>query len=43
MPQVDEIEELDERDTDEPVQADAEASLVDELELPPELIGVPFN
>lgn len=39
----DEIEELDERDADEPVGKDGDALPDDELELPPALIGVPFN
>jgi hypothetical protein len=41
---IEEIEELDERDADEPLQEDPDESLlVDEFELPLELIGVPFN
>ena len=40
---IDETEEIDERDADEPLAAEAEAQLVDEVELPLELIGVPFN
>lgn len=42
---TDEIEELDEQDADEALQAeaDADALLNGELELPLELIGVPFN
>jgi hypothetical protein len=43
MLSTDDIEELDERDTDEPLQDEAEALLDDEVELPLELIGVPFN
>lgn len=43
MPPDDENEDLDERDADEPLQEEAEALLVDATELPPELIGVPFN
>jgi hypothetical protein len=39
----DEIEELDDQDADEPMQGEAQALLGDELELPLELIGVPFN
>jgi hypothetical protein len=38
-----ELEELDEVDADEPVQAEADALRSGELELPLELIGVPFN
>ena len=43
MQPSDEIEELDERDADEPLQDEAEALAGSESELPLELIGVPFN
>jgi hypothetical protein len=43
MPPTEEIEELDERDADEPVHEEAQALLRNEIELPLELIGVPFN
>jgi hypothetical protein len=41
--QADESDELDEQDADEPLQDEAQALLVGDLELPPELIGVPFS
>jgi hypothetical protein len=39
----DEIDELDEQDADEPLTDEADALLSAELELPLELLGVPFN
>ena len=41
--QTDEIDALDEREVDEPLEDEVEAILGDELELPVELIGVPFS
>lgn len=40
---IEESDELDERDLDEPLQEEADSLVLDEIELPPELIGVPFN
>ena len=43
MLQTDEIDEIDEQDADEPLRSEAEALLEGDIELPLELIGVPFN
>jgi hypothetical protein len=43
MQPSDEIVELDERDADDPMTDEAEALLGGELDVPLELIGVPFN
>lgn len=40
---TDDIDEIDEQDADEPLQEEAEAVGVEEVDLPLELIGVPFN
>jgi hypothetical protein len=40
---IEEIAELDERDADEPLQDEAETLVRDELEVPSEPIGVPYN
>jgi hypothetical protein len=39
----DKTEEAEEQDADEPLREEADSLLCDELELPPELIGVPLN